>query len=694
MNFKEASVQSLDRSRPEQSREEGYLRGKPIARRMLTSGHTPITLILLFMILVGIWNVTAYGQSWDEYNNYTYGEKSLNSYTNGTFLQDQNEEYFHGTFYFMVFSVTSRLFAEFNSLWDLVDGRHFTNYLTFIGAAFCIYVLALRMMDRFWASATTLIFITQPLYFGHAFINAKDVPFMALFLVSVTAGLFASDLWREEGPGSAPIQMGSRARSLASFGVLKLEWGELSRGRRVGLLLLIVFSVLVAFDLFAQRWIYPGLSHLLARAYEGHASPAINTMFSFFAGQAERFPLEGYLEKLRIAYLWLRIPFAALAFLPAFILIARWLNKTTKNHIRPWLLRYGTWGIAGVFLGLTASIRIFGPFAGALVTLYALYNHRVRALPALVMYWIIQGLTTYLTWPTLWGDPVASLWNRLITASDFDPNFLLFEGQHILSSQLPRTFVLKLMALQYTEPALLLFVIGFFWSVFRLHKNRKKRLFIVLLVLWFYLPVGTQILLQTTVYDNFRHFLFATPPLFLFAGYGLMRIVQAINREWARAPAVLLVVLSGIIPIFQYHPYEYTYFNSLAGGVSGASDRYELDYWCISYREAMAFINSTAPSGASILVLGPDEAAREFAREDLNVVAEAASIFVLESGETVRKFPREDLMIEDAGSGREEIAYVLTCISAMRGVSHHPELPVVYEIRRGEAIFTTVKAVP
>jgi hypothetical protein len=644
------------------------------------------------MVLVGIRIVTAYGQSWDEYNNYTYGEKSLNSYTNGTFLQDQGEDYFHGTFYFMLFSVTSRFFSDLIGQWSLVDGRHFTNYLAFLGTAFWFYLLAFRLMDRLWATITMLIFLTQPLYFGHSFINPKDIPFMALFLASVTTGLFASDLW---GKAETLAKTSANPRSPSTFFVsLLIEWRQTSLWQRIVLLFLILVGVLVTTDLFVQRWIYPGLQNVLVQVYEGQTIPVISTLFTQFAGQAADFPLEGYFVKLRNAYLWLRLPLVGLAFFPTFVFATQILPNTYQKHIRLRLVQYRAWGIAGVLLGLTGSVRIFGPFAGLLVTLYAIYNHRRRAIPPLVSYWILQGGITYLTWPTLWGNPVGKLWERLLTASDFDPNILLFEGQHILSSQTPRLFIPKLMTLQFTEPVLLLFLLGFVLVVLDLRKNRENRLFVGLLLLWFLLPVGAQILLQTTVYDNFRHFFFATPPLFLFVGYGLMRSVNALNRKFAWVPVVLLVVLPGIIPIFRYHPYEYTYFNSIVGGVSGAYERYELDYWCTSYREAMDVINSNAPKGTAVLVLGPDEAAREFARSDLTVVAEDASILILDNGETVREFPREDLVSENIGSGKSEIAYVLTCTSATRGLPHQPDLPVIFEIRRGDAVFTSVKSVP
>jgi hypothetical protein len=41
-----------------------------------------------------------------------------------------------------------------------------------------------------------------------------------------------------------------------------------------------------------------------------------------------------------------------------------------------------------------------------------------------------------------------------------------------------------------------------------------------------------------------------------------------------------------VIEMVRLHPYQYTYFNHVAGGVSGARGRYMLDYWGLSFKEA------------------------------------------------------------------------------------------------------------
>ena len=39
------------------------------------------------------------------------------------------------------------------------------------------------------------------------------------------------------------------------------------------------------------------------------------------------------------------------------------------------------------------------------------------------------------------------------------------------------------------------------------------------------------------------------------------------------------------VNMIRLHPYQYIYYNELAGGTAGASERYETDYWCTVYKE-------------------------------------------------------------------------------------------------------------
>ena len=63
------------------------------------------------------------------------------------------------------------------------------------------------------------------------------------------------------------------------------------------------------------------------------------------------------------------------------------------------------------------------------------------------------------------------------------------------------------------------------------------------------------------------------------------------QRRGRKAVALAALVLAGglILPVVEFvrlHPYEYTYFNHIAGGVAGADGRYMRDYWGLSFKQA------------------------------------------------------------------------------------------------------------
>ncbi len=66
------------------------------------------------------------------------------------------------------------------------------------------------------------------------------------------------------------------------------------------------------------------------------------------------------------------------------------------------------------------------------------------------------------------------------------------------------------------------------------------------------------------------------------------------------------------------HPYEYVYFNPLAGGVRGAQDKYMLDYWGLAFKQAADELRARlaatrAPQGRRwvVAICGPEAAAAQ-----------------------------------------------------------------------------------
>jgi hypothetical protein len=86
---------------------------------------------------------------------------------------------------------------------------------------------------------------------------------------------------------------------------------------------------------------------------------------------------------------------------------------------------------------------------------------------------------------------------------------------------------------------------------------------------------------------------------------------------------LVALILPGVFAIVRLHPYEYSYYNSFIGCIPGAEKKFETDYWGISFKEAMDYINMNAPTNARIMVLsGPDETAAFYARPDLQIITE------------------------------------------------------------------------
>ena len=81
-----------------------------------------------------------------------------------------------------------------------------------------------------------------------------------------------------------------------------------------------------------------------------------------------------------------------------------------------------------------------------------------------------------------------------------------------------------------------------------------------------------------------RHFLFVVPPLAALAGIGVNACLSAIEAKGHTVGFVALATVAAVLigdaaDLVRLHPYEYLFYNSLVGGLPGASRRYVMDYW-------------------------------------------------------------------------------------------------------------------
>jgi 4-amino-4-deoxy-L-arabinose transferase-like glycosyltransferase len=266
--------------------------------------------------------------------------------------------------------------------------------------------------------------------------------------------------------------------------------------------------------------------------------------------------------------------------------------------------------LAGVGLGLAFGSRVLAGIAApeAILALVLLVAAEARAdgwKPAgqrlgrflLIM---LPGLPLgYAMMALLWPWSVVSPLNPLYAAEYFDKFFErpwkeLYEGRLIPvpdmpASYLPHLFVLKLPLIMLALG--LIGTLGAIALVLRRAVPATRRAALLMLGLAAVLPVAVAMAARPALYNGLRHFIFVVPPFAVLGGLGLAWLAASARRHgWPALATLAAIFIAGIslplINMVRLHPYEYTYFNSLVGGVRGAQDKYMLDYWGLAFKQA------------------------------------------------------------------------------------------------------------
>ena len=598
----------------------------PSARTHDVTPHRPWrrldTAIVLGLLATGIVIAVAlgndYGLSWDEPLIATYVERLHRAYGS---LESKDSVFvdlhFYGPAYFLIAEGISRALREVFSGWSLADGRHAAYFLSYLLGTLSVFVIARGVTGSWAALVAALLMATQPLLFGHAFMNPKDIPFLGFFAAVVAAGILAIQAIT---PGAAPGGRSARSASQGATGWtarVRSSWARIPRPWKVVLGVAgAVGGVLLVDMLFLGRITLPWLLSMTRAAVTGEAPAPIQAIFDRVTSTGSGISLEAYLHKA--AGLYRRAGIFTAGVIAALSLVVLCITVFSKNKDLGKGFAWW-WVVSAVLLGVTGAVRVLGPMAGVLVCVLLIYRLRWRSIPFVVLFWLLAAAVTYGLWPYLWGRPVEGLLAALSRAaqSPWDAKVLYF-GELVRVIDLPNHFPLIILSLQLTLPALVLGVVG---AVLGLVEGRRNGALAWALVLWAWwlVPFVPSLGMGSIVYDNARQLLFALPPFFALSSTAIAALFRLARFRWAQVAISVLILLPGVLAIRQLHPYEYIYYNELTGGVRGAHRRFEMDYWVTGFREAMEHVNEIAPQGAAVGVSGSRAAAAYFAREDLNV---------------------------------------------------------------------------
>jgi len=288
------------------------------------------------------------------------------------------------------------------------------------------------------------------------------------------------------------------------------------------------------------------------------------------------------------------IPFAIVYF---FGLISILVSSKSKNPYLQVLL-------LGVVFGFAQSIRVVGFSLYIVYFLFSLRN-KTRAIGTILLQlfvvFAISNFVMVVTWPYLGANYFHGFKALLTTAKSFQDwdCTVLFMGDYITRSTRP-WYYLPVWIFITTPVSVLVFFLSA--GIF-VKKNKRGNDVFVLLLLALVVNLVLYLGLNPVIYNGLRHFLFLLPILVCLATISFVDFLITIKPSVGKNVLIILVCSNFFmigVALFKLHPYEYIYFNELVGGLSGAQDTFELDYWGAGYKESIEWfvdnLNDINPS--------------------------------------------------------------------------------------------------
>lgn len=214
--------------------------------------------------------------------------------------------------------------------------------------------------------------------------------------------------------------------------------------------------------------------------------------------------------------------------------------------------------------------------------------------------------------PGLWQDPakfIGYVYSRSSNFSDW-PGYVFYLGQ--TQRPVPWHYIPVMIAVTTPLLILVLMLFGNFAALVSpfLHKKAEPRpaeqKYLLLIVAFVWVFLGFAMITRPILYDSWRHFYFLYGLLLLLAVYGLKTIVDLLKGKWkwAAVGAVGAQILALAVIVVLNHPFQFVYFNPLAGSDPGA--KFDLDYWNVSQAKTLMRLIDTVDSDEQISVTAAD----------------------------------------------------------------------------------------
>ncbi|MBK8847831.1 MAG: glycosyltransferase family 39 protein [Bacteroidetes bacterium] len=262
--------------------------------------------------------------------------------------------------------------------------------------------------------------------------------------------------------------------------------------------------------------------------------------------------------------------------------------------------------VHAIVCGALMAIRINGvivPLLTIAVLVYKVFAYKMhfyRLLKLSFIYILAVAIAVTLFWPILWLNPPEHFVRAFLEMVRYHwSETVVFRNAIYPAQNLPWYYLPWWMAISIPPLYMLLALIGFAYTlsllIYKKFCLNHHELGTVTLHAMLLLPLTAVIILQSVIYDGWRHMYFVYPSLILMATFGLSKLLNDLkSRIIAKATlltSLLATYTAMVIFLFINHPHQMVYFNVLASIKQyEAPFQYEMDYWGLSYRNALEFI--------------------------------------------------------------------------------------------------------
>lgn len=281
-----------------------------------------------------------------------------------------------------------------------------------------------------------------------------------------------------------------------------------------------------------------------------------------------------------------------------------WVLWSVLLLMKRWESKKYFWyaALTGVLIGIAASIRVtaviwypilllmlYGGFAK--VGLQALREGKSELLLRKAVYaGIVIGFASLLAmiilWPYITLNPLSHLIESIQVMSKYPWNgTVLFAGKTYAAADIPRWYAPWWLVIGSPPVLVLCFALGCLKIGFSFAKNHFIDARLAVVAMAFFVPLIAIVAMHSVLYGSLRQFLFLVPPMILIAAYVVVWACRVCVKYWIKGLPLLLItglLLSYALVVrdmARLYPYEYVYFSPIVGGLPGAANSYETDYW-------------------------------------------------------------------------------------------------------------------